>query len=86
MTTLLHRQFTLAFFPSPLITAAVATAYLRLLFETSHGARIGPARALQVIVMLVAVFLKPAPHVTLGLMAAQSSHTRLMDKNPYPVL
>jgi hypothetical protein len=44
-----------------------ATAAFRLLLEARHGLRVAPARARQIVVVLIAVFLQPAPHMAIGL-------------------
>ena len=48
-------------------------ASLRLLLEARHRFWIGPAGAGQIAVMLIAVFLQPALHMAVGLMATHRS-------------
>jgi hypothetical protein len=55
-----------------LITATIAAASLRLLFEPRHGLWIEPARAFKIIIVLISIFFQPAPHMSVGLMASKS--------------
>ena len=54
-----------------LITAAPSRAPLRLLSEARHGLCVVPAGAVEVAVVLVAVFLQPTTHVPLYLVTAE---------------
>jgi hypothetical protein len=56
-----------------LISATIAAANLRLLFEPCHRLAIGPARTIQLIVMLVPIFLQPTPHVSADLVTSKCS-------------
>src|SRR5262249_45100290 len=69
MSTLSNRWSLIA----PPVAAAVTRAHLWLFLEPGHRPRIGPARTIQVVVVLVAVFLQTAPHVAAGLVPSKSS-------------
>ena len=58
-----------------LIAAPPAATKLWLFLELRHRLFIGPAGATQVVVMLVAILFKPAPHMPVGLVAAKRSRS-----------
>ena len=68
----LHRKVLAAVCPT-LITAAIAAAMFWLFLESRHCAQVVPARAIQIFVVLVPIFLQSAPHMAIGLVAAESS-------------
>jgi hypothetical protein len=76
-TALLNGQGVFVFTPYTTgITAAKwVAANRRLLLEAGHSARIGPARAVKPVVVLVTIFLQPPPHMAVRLMAAVASNT-----------
>jgi hypothetical protein len=64
-------------FVSALVAATIARAPLRLFLEPRHHLRIGPARTIQVFVVLIAILLQPTPHMAFGLVAAEVSSSHL---------
>jgi hypothetical protein len=55
------------------VAATVATAKFGLFLEPCHHPWIGPTRTIQIIIVLVSIFLQPAPHMTKGLMATENA-------------
>ncbi len=60
-------------FAAPFVAAGPAGADLRLFLETRHCARVRPTRTREVFIVLVAIFLQPAPHMGAGLMPSKRS-------------
>src|SRR6266566_5741987 len=55
------------------ITAALTLVEFWLFFKSCHCLFVGPAWASEIVVVLVTVFLQPAPHMAVGLVTPESS-------------
>ncbi len=60
-------------FAAPFVAASPAGADLRLFLEPRPCPRVRPTRTREVFIVLVAIFLQPAPHVGLSLMPSKRS-------------